>query len=87
MSQQDSKSHYPTIQDFVLQEAFEKAFEVNVLALKDYEKEKAQIVAEKKEILHDDFERRQKENLAAGRIQKSALINNGRMKKMQIRHG
>lgn len=87
MSQQDSKSHHPTIQDFVLQEAFEKSFEINVLALKDYEKERAQIVGEKKEQLHVEFEKRHKDNLATARIHKSALINNGRMKKMQIRHG
>lgn len=82
MSQQDSKSHYPTIQDFVLQEAFEKSFEVNVLALKDYEKEKAQIVSEKKDLLHDEFDKRNKDNLAAARIHRSSLINNNRMKKM-----
>jgi hypothetical protein len=36
MDQKDSQSNYPTIKDFVLQEALEKAFEINVLGLKDF---------------------------------------------------
>lgn len=39
---------YPTIKDFVLQQAQERAFETLVLGLKDYEKEKSKIVEEKK---------------------------------------
>lgn len=38
------KQSYPTIKDFVLQEAHEKAFERLVMGLKDYEKEKAKII-------------------------------------------
>lgn len=38
MPQQDSQGNYPTIKDFVLQEAHEKAFEIHVMGLKDFEK-------------------------------------------------
>lgn len=33
----DNNESYPTIKDFVLQEAHEKGFETLVLGLKDYE--------------------------------------------------
>ena len=82
MSQKDSQSNYPTIKDFVLQEAFEKAFEINVLGLKDFEKEKSSILEERKESIHDELEKRHKEQLAAKRIHKSSLINRSRMEKM-----
>lgn len=82
MSQKDSQSNYPTIKDFVLQEAFEKAFEINVLGLKDFEKEKSSILEERKESIHDELEKRHKEQLAAKRIHKSSLINRSRMDKM-----
>ena len=36
MKQQDSQGNFPTIKDFVLQEAHEKAFEVSVMGLKDF---------------------------------------------------
>lgn len=36
MKQQDAQGNYPTIKDFVLQEAYEKAFEINVMGLKDF---------------------------------------------------
>lgn len=39
----------------MLQEAHEKAFERLVMGLKEYEKEKAKIIAEKKEVLHGEF--------------------------------
>jgi hypothetical protein len=39
MANRDSLSgNNPTIKDFVLQEAYEKAFELSVEGLKDYEK-------------------------------------------------
>lgn len=47
------KDSYPTIKDFVIQEAHEKAFEKLVMGLKEYEKEKTRILSERKEVLHD----------------------------------
>lgn len=70
----------------MLQEAHEKAFERLVMGLKEYEKEKAKIIAEKKEVLHGEFEKKHKENAAQRRINKSTKINESRMKKMNARH-
>lgn len=53
MNQIDSQSNYPTIKDFVLQEALERAFEINVLGLKDFEKEKTNIFEQRKDIIHE----------------------------------
>jgi V-type H+-transporting ATPase subunit E len=69
----------------VLQEAHEKAFERLVMGLKEYEKEKAKILAERKEVLHQEFEKKQKDNAAQRRINKSTKINESRMKKMNSR--
>ena len=77
---------YPTIKDCVMQEAYEKGFEILVMALKDYEQEKDKIITEKKEILHAEFDKIQKENTAIKRIHRSSLINGSRMNKMKSRH-
>jgi hypothetical protein len=37
-SRENIGGNNPTIKDFVLQEAHERAFEISVLSLKDYEK-------------------------------------------------
>lgn len=57
-----------------------------MLGLKDFEKEKSKIVEEKKTIIHDEHEKKIKENNASKRILRSSLINASRMKKMQQRH-
>ena len=44
-----SPGNCPTIKDFVLQEAHERAFEVNVIGLKEFERERAHILEQKKE--------------------------------------
>ncbi len=69
----------------MLKEAHEKAFERLVMGLKEYEKEKAKILAERKEVLHQEFEKKQKDNAALRRINKSTKINESRMKKMNSR--
>ena len=56
------------------------------MGLKDFEKEKAMILEERKESIHNELEKRHKEQLAAKRIHKSSLINHSRMEKMQSRH-
>ena len=86
MNQIDSQTNYPTIKDFVLQEALEKAFEINVLGLKNFEKEKANILEERKDAIHEELDKKHKEQLAAKRIHKSSLINKSRMNKMESRH-
>ena len=49
----NSKDSSPTIKDFVIQEAHEKAFEKMAIGLKEYEKEKTRILAERKDVLHE----------------------------------
>ena len=56
------------------------------MGLKEYEKEKAKIVGEKKESMHGEFDKKHKDSAAQRRIQKSAKINESRMKKMHARH-
>lgn len=82
----DNKQSYPTIKDFVIQEAHEKGFEQLVMGLKEYEKERGRLVGERKQFLHEEFDRRHKENAAQRRIAKSSKINESRMKKMNMRH-
>ena len=57
-----------------------------VIGLKEYEKEKAKIVSEKKNALHAEFDRKAKDNVAQQRIHKSSKINDSRMRKMHARH-
>ena len=56
------------------------------MGLKEYEKEKAKIVNEKKDALHLEFDKKHKDNNAQRRIQKSSKINDSRMQKMHARH-
>lgn len=56
------------------------------MGLKEFEKEKAKIMEEKKEVLHEEFEKKHKENAAQRRISKSTKINESRMRKMNARH-
>jgi vacuolar-type H+-ATPase subunit E/Vma4 len=86
MDHKDSSNNYPTIKDFVLQEALEKAFEINVLGLKDFEKAKSEMLLERQDALHQELDKKHKEQLAAQRIHKSSLINRSRMQKMEMRH-
>ena len=44
------------------------------------------MVAEKKEVLHEEFDKKHKESTAIRRIAKSSKINESRMKKMNARH-
>lgn len=44
------------------------------------------MVAEKKEVLHEEFDKKHKESTAIRRIAKSSKINESRMKKMNVRH-
>ena len=54
--------------------------------MKDFEKEKANILEERKDAIHEELDKKHKEQLAAKRIHKSSLINKSRMNKMESRH-
>lgn len=83
---ESSKESYPTIKDFVIQEAHEKAFEKLVTGLKEYEQEKSRILAGRRDLLHGEFDKLHKDEQAQRRIAKSARINESRMRKMNVRH-
>ena len=55
MKQQDSQGNYPIIKDFVLQEAFERAFEIGVMGLKDFEKERNHLLEQRQDALHEEI--------------------------------
>ena len=57
-----------------------------VMGLKEYEKEKARMVLDRKDVLHEEFDRKHKDSAAQRRIAKSSKINESRMRKMNIRH-
>ncbi len=47
-----------TLTDFVIQEAKEKTFEIEIKALKQYEKEKAAITEKEMHVVREEFERK-----------------------------
>lgn len=85
-ARENQTGNNPTIKDFVLQEAHERAFEIGVLGLKEYERERTRIITERREGQHSEFEKKHKEAEANVRIHRSALINGSRMRKMKARH-
>lgn len=47
-----------TLADFVIQEAKEKTFEIEIKALKQFEKEKAVIVEKELQNVHEDYQKK-----------------------------
>lgn len=47
-----------TLADFVIQEAKEKTFEIEIKALKQYEKEKTVITEKETQVVKEEFERK-----------------------------
>lgn len=76
----------PSIQDFVFQDAIERAFEIKIKGIKEYESEKRNIYRQKREIVQSEFDRKGKDKLVEKRIHRSALINRSRMQKMEARN-
>ena len=45
------------------------------MGLKEYEREKTRIFGERKDVLHEEFDKKHKDNQAQRRIAKSSRIN------------
>jgi len=82
----DRTESSPSIQDFVFQDAIERAFEIKIKGIKEYEIEKRNIYQQKKEVVQGEFDRKGKDKLVEKRIHRSALINRSRMQKMEARN-
>jgi V-type H+-transporting ATPase subunit E len=75
----------PSIEDYVLQEAREKAFEISVEGLKEYEKAVELIVLDKKEKIEHEFACLHRDEEIARRIKVSSGISESRLRKMKER--
>ena len=82
----DTAESYPTIRDFVFQDAQEKAFEIHLRGIKEYEIEKKKIYEQRMDEVSAQTEKKLKEQLIEKKIYKSSLINHARMDKMVLRN-
>ncbi|CAK59852.1 unnamed protein product (macronuclear) [Paramecium tetraurelia] len=75
-----------SLAEFVLQEAREKCFEIEVKAFKQFEKEKKQIVEKEKSNIQEEINTKYKKKAQQERIKHSALVNGARMRLMNARN-
>lgn len=75
-----------SLADFVLQEAREKCFEIEVKAFKQFEKEKNIIVEKEKSLIKDETDGKLRQKHQEEKIRHSALVNRCRLHKMQSRN-
>eukprot|EP00828_Plagiopyla_frontata_P014849 TRINITY_DN1934_c0_g1_i1.p1 TRINITY_DN1934_c0_g1~~TRINITY_DN1934_c0_g1_i1.p1 ORF type:complete len:256 (-),score=72.84 TRINITY_DN1934_c0_g1_i1:85-852(-) len=74
-----------SLQDFVIQEAKEKSFEIEIKALKEFEKEKNLIVDREVSLIKEEYERKFKDQEQKKKIEHSTKINKARLQKMEAR--
>jgi V-type H+-transporting ATPase subunit E len=75
-----------SLSDYVLQEAREKCFEIEVKAFKQFEKEKNIILEKEKAVIKDETDAKLRSKHQEEKIKHSALVNKCRLHKMQSRN-
>ncbi|KRW99882.1 hypothetical protein PPERSA_12558 [Pseudocohnilembus persalinus] len=75
-----------TIPEFVIQEAKEKCFEIEVKTQKQFELEKRAYLQVEKQKLNDEFEQKIKKEEMEQKIKRSSAINKARLGKMEARN-
>jgi len=75
-----------SIHEFVMQEAREKAFEIEVKALKQFEQEKNTIVDAETEKIEAEYEKKLRQQEMDFKIKRSTSINKNRLEKMESRN-
>ena len=75
-----------SIHEFVIQEAKEKSYEIEVKTLKEFEKEKSLLVEKEVSLVKQQFDNKMRDAEMKHRIEHSSAINNARLKKMEARN-
>ncbi|EGR28914.1 vacuolar ATP synthase subunit e, putative [Ichthyophthirius multifiliis] len=75
-----------SIHEFVVQEAKEKSYEIEVKTLKEFEKEKNLLVDKEIEQIKEQYETKMRQVEMKHRIEHSSAINNARLQKMEARN-
>jgi len=75
-----------SLEDFLLLEAKERCYEIEIKGLKDFEKEKTRILEQGKDNVREDIEKKLRQVEGQKRIERSSRINNSRLRKMQARN-
>lgn len=76
-----------SLEDFLLLEAKERCYEIEIKGLKDFEREKARILENGKQNVRDEYEKKLRQIETQKRIEKSSRVNGSRLRKMQARNG
>jgi len=85
MNQEQVSAQLDNMVSFILQEAKEKAEEIEHKTKSDSESEKSKIVEQQMQKINDDFEKKQKQILIAKKIAESNEINNSRIEILRER--
>jgi V-type H+-transporting ATPase subunit E len=75
-----------SLEDFLLLEAKERCYEIEVKGLKDFEKEKTRILDQGKEDVKEALEKKLRTIEAQKKIERSSRINSSRLRKMNSRN-
>ncbi|KAL4438747.1 hypothetical protein ABPG74_013420 [Tetrahymena malaccensis] len=75
-----------SINEFVIQEAKEKSYEIEVKSLKEFEAEMNSIVDKEVDLIKSAMEKRFRQVEMEHRIKRSTAINNSRLQKMEVRN-
>jgi len=75
-----------SLEDFLLLEAKERVYEIEIKGLKDFEREKSRLVEKGKTDVREEYEKKLRAIEAQKRIEKSSRVNGSRLQKMQARN-
>lgn len=75
-----------SLEDFLLLEAKERCYEIEVKGLKDFEKEKTRIVEAGKNDVREEFDKKLRQVESQKKIERSSRINSSRLRKMNSRN-
>lgn len=75
-----------SLEDFLLLEAKERCYEIEVKGLKDFEKEKTRIVLGGKDNIREEYDKKLRQVEGQKKIERSSRINSSRLRKMQSRN-
>eukprot|EP00927_Polykrikos_kofoidii_P030934 TRINITY_DN2660_c0_g1_i1.p1 TRINITY_DN2660_c0_g1~~TRINITY_DN2660_c0_g1_i1.p1 ORF type:complete len:234 (+),score=59.34 TRINITY_DN2660_c0_g1_i1:77-778(+) len=84
-SQSQTKSQISQMEQFILNEAKDKAEEITTKALQEFRLEKLKVSGQMKEKIHQEFEKKSKQLDTQAAIARSSAINKSRLDKIKAR--
>ena len=85
MSDMTKDQNSLSLSEYVIMEAHEKAYEMEIKSLKQYEKEKRVILEREQEKISEEFSKKMRVKTMSEKINRSSQVNASRLEKMNCR--